>query len=316
VPRPAADETALIRLIQRTIGIRGRVRLGIGDDACLLKDGTVITTDAYRDGVHFDPGYMTYRDIGMRCACAAISDVVAMAAIPQVLLVALALPRVMGTSQVRSLYRGIEDACSATGCEVAGGDIIRSDRLFLALTATGRTRRPRFRSAARPGDKVYVTGHVGLAEAGRLALEHGFGRRHFGRAIRRHVSPVPRLATMKAVAPRMHALIDTSDGLATDARHVAGDSNARIVLEPDRFPVLEETRSLCRRLKLDLDRFVLSAGEDYELLFTSRAVVKASVEDVPVARIGRVEHGTGLFSERSGKVRPVRVRGYDHFKSA
>jgi thiamine-monophosphate kinase len=291
---------------------RGRVRLGIGDDACVLKDGTVLSTDAYCEGVHFDPAYMSYRDIGMRCACAAISDVVAMTARPEVLLVALALPAGFHSSRVRSLYRGIEDACAATGCEVAGGDVIGSDRLLLAFTASGKARRPRLRSDARPGDGLYVTGHVGLAETGRLALAGGLPRRGFGNGIRRHLAPVPRLAAAGSLAKRMHALIDTSDGLATDARHIAEASGVKATLEADRLPIHRETLKLCDLRKTEPLRFALSTGEDYELLFSSPHCLGTSVKGTALTRIGRVERGSGLFLERNGTVKPVRFGGYDH----
>ena len=125
------SEDKLIGIIGRVVRPRGNVRVGIGDDACVLKDGTVMTTDAYADRVHFDLRYMTWEQVGARCACGAISDVVAMAAQPEVLLVALTLPKGRGAGVGDgALYRGIEGVCREMGCEVAGGDIIVTDRLL------------------------------------------------------------------------------------------------------------------------------------------------------------------------------------------
>jgi thiamine-monophosphate kinase len=384
------SEDELIRIIQRTVKSRGRVRLGIGDDAAVLRDGTVITTDAYAEGVHFDLSYMSLRQVGERCACGAISDVVAMAAQPQAVLVSLALPRTedfttktprhKGFGQaddlrlqkadsrlqnpggrqrsavsgellangVRELYRGIESVCKEMGCEVAGGDIIVTDKLLLALTVTGKTRTPKLRSGAKPGDGLYVTGALGSAEAGRLLLaeqvkrqkpkakrqnggegevrsqmlearrlksgSEGLGAKGDWRLplVSRHLRPIPRLGAMLALKSSIHGLIDTSDGLATDARHLSEMSGVRIVLDAGALPVLPATGRFCVERGLDSIGFVLGAGEDYELLFTSRPRQSDMVGGVKVTRIGSVEQGKGLYIRRDGRVLPVTVSGYDH----
>jgi thiamine-monophosphate kinase len=430
------SEARLIRIIKRTVKSRGRVRLGIGDDAAVLKDGTVITADAYAEGVHFDLSYMSLRQVGARCACGAISDVVAMAAEPAAVLVSLALPRASSeqlavsscrsqgevrgqmlearsqkcrsglrmangerrmANGVRELYRGIESVCKEMGCEVAGGDIIVADQLLLALTVTGKTKTPKLRSGARPGDHLYVTGYLGSAKAGRLLLAEqvrsqkakaksqsggedadevrrqksecrrqnedtphpdplpqgereadevrrqkaetgsqkcGRGRRMAngeGRVaekilrfaqndriaqplVRRHLRPIPRLEAMLALKSRIHGLIDTSDGLSTDARHLCEMSGVRIVLDAEALPVLPATMRFCAEKNLDPIDFVLRAGEDYELLFTSRRRQSDTVGGVKVTRIGRVEKGKGLWVEHLGRVLPVTVSGYDHLE--
>jgi thiamine-monophosphate kinase len=395
MPRHMLSEDELIRIIQRTVKSRGRVRLGIGDDAAVLRDGTVITTDAYAEGVHFDLSYMSLRQVGERCACGAISDVVAMAAEPAAVFVTLALPRTedfttktprhKGLGQtddfrfqiadcrlqndrgrpsavsreplaivVRELYKGIESVCAEMECEVAGGDIIVADKLLLALTVTGKTRSPRLRSGARPGDHLYVTGSLGAAEAGRLLLAEQVKRQkpkaksqsggedkarlqiadcrlqigktglsavsrklsavpRWARPLaRRHLRPVPRLAVMRALKSRIHGLIDTSDGLATDARHLCERSGVRIVLDGSALPVLPGVSRFCAAKGFDLLDFVLGAGEDYELLFTCRHRLPDMVSGVKITRIGSVEKGGGLWAERAGRVLPVTVSGYDH----
>jgi len=118
---------------------------------------------------------------------------------------------------------------------------------------------------------------------------------------------------MRAVKSCIHGLIDTSDGLATDARHLCEMSGVRIVLEAEALPVLPGTRRFCAEKNLDLIDFVLGAGEDYELLFTSRRLLSATIRDVKVTRIGSVEKGSGLRIRREGSALPVTVTGYDHF---
>lgn len=328
------SEDKLIGIIGRVVRPRGNVRVGIGDDACVLKDGTVMTTDAYADRVHFDLRYMTWEQVGARCACGAISDVVAMAAQPEVLLVALTLPKGAEPGSVRQLYKGIEGVCREMGCEVAGGDIIVTDRLSLALTVTGRTDTPRLRSGAEPGDWLYVTGALGSAEAGRLILagrrgspRAGSGKRG-GEAARsarpmppwarplvaRHLRPIPRLTAMRALRGGMCSLIDTSDGLASDARHLCEMSQVKIVLEAGVLPILPGTARFCAERGLDVVDFALRAGEDYELLFTSRAKLGGNVNGVKLTSIGRVVPGSGLWMGRSGRPRPVTAHGYDHLQ--
>jgi len=339
--RHTLSEDEVIRVIRRTVRSRGRVRLGIGDDAAVLADSTVVTTDAYAEGVHFDLSYMTLRQVGERCACGAISDVVAMAAEPEAVLVALSLPRVTSDhfpvssllrrrreapgdrrKAVRRLYSGIESVCREMGCEVAGGDIIIADRLLLALTVTGKTRTPKLRAGARPGDRLYVTGHLGSAEAGRLLLAQQVkgqrskvkGQDHDWRyLVRRHLRPVPRLAVVRALKSHIHGLIDTSDGLATDARHLSEMSGVRVVLEPGLLPVLPAVWRFCSEHGRDPIGFVLGAGEDYELLFTSSHDMPRAVNGVKVTGIGKVEKGRGLWIEDAGRVLPVTASGYDHF---
>ncbi len=290
--------------------------MGIGDDACVLPDGTVVTTDAYAEEVHFSFSYMNHTQIGERCACAALSDIVAMGAEPEVLLVALALPTTPDSTNIRSLYQGIERICAELGCEVAGGDIIRSPVLTLTLTALGKTTQPLLRSSARPGDWLYVTGYMGSAEAGRLVLKNRLPRLPCRRLLTRHLRPLPRLKTMLKLKPVIHALIDTSDGIATDAWHLAQTSKVKIVISPRLFPLLPETKSVCRRLGIDPYHFALCSGEDYELLFTSPALLPKKVAGVTVTRIGRVEKGSGLYTEDKGRTEAVVFTGYDHLASS
>lgn len=305
-------EAGLIELIRKTVRSRGRLEVGIGDDACVLKDGAVLTTDAYAEGVHFDFAYMSFRQVGERCACAALSDVVAMGAEPEVLLVSLCVRRDARESEVRDLFRGMESVCRKLGCEVGGGDIVAADRLLLALTALGRTRRPLLRSAARPGDLVYLTGLAGLAETGRLVLKHRLKGRGFAAAVRRHLRPLPRLEAVRRLGPRVGALIDTSDGLATDAAHIAAMSRVKIELDLAAIPVAPATRRLCREQGRDLTRFVLSSGEDYELLLTSRRPLPRRIGGTLLSCIGRVKPGAGLYLVAGGVTGRILDRGYDH----
>lgn len=309
-------EARLIQLIQQTVKPRGRIRLGIGDDAAVLADGTVITTDAYAEGVHFDSTYMTPYDIGRRCACAALSDIVAMAAEPEALLVSLAVPPATPKHTIRLLYQGLDYVCARLNCEVAGGDIVALDRLMLTLTATGHARKPCTRSGARPGDSVYLTGYAGLAETGRMILSSRATGilPGYGQAVRRHLLPFPRIAVIRKLSHLLHALIDTSDGLGTDARYLAVSSRVRIELDASAIPIALATRRFCSRQRIDPVEFSLCSGEDYELLFTARAGLAGTIAGTPITEIGIVKKGRGLFLRERAGTRPLQIRGYDHLQ--
>ncbi|MFO7676732.1 MAG: thiamine-phosphate kinase [bacterium] len=311
---PYPDEDSFIAALRRDLPARGRVRLGIGDDAAVLDGGLVVTTDGYREGVHFDLRRFSWQEVGRHCAYAALSDVVAMGARPAALFVTLALPPATRRRNLAALYRGLDSVCARLGCEIAGGDTIAGSELLLALTATGRTRRPLLRNAARPGDLLYVTGQAGVAETGRLILTRDPTTSRRNPAVSRHVLPIPRLEAMLVLRPRIRALIDTSDGIAADARRIARASGVRVVVEPDRLPVLPETRAYCRETGRTLTDFVLTAGEDHELLFTSGLPIPPEVDGVPVTRIGRTERGRGFWLEHAGRARRVHLHGYDHFR--
>jgi len=307
-------EAAAIELIARMVHHRNpEIRKAIGDDAALYRDGLVVTTDAYLEDVHFDRSYLDLSAVGARAMCGTLSDIAAMCARPIGVFVSLLVPAGVTRNELRKLYRGMDAVCSMFKTEIAGGDIVASPKLGLALTALGRTEHPALRSAARMGDWVYLTGDVALAETGRLALTHGLNPRNYAQAIERHACPIPRIKESLRLARHIHGLIDTSDGLSTDAGHIAIESRVRIVLDLDALPVSPETRRLAAELELDLTKFLISSGEDYELLFTSPdPALRLDRTAVRLTRIGHVEAGRGVFLVSGRRRRRLKPSGYDH----
>jgi thiamine-monophosphate kinase len=330
--RNSLGEAAAIELIARIARRRNRdIVKAIGDDAALYRDGLVVTTDAYLDDVHFDRSYLDLTAVGARAMCGTLSDLAAMSASPIGVFVALMIPAGTGRAALRALYQGMDAICGMFDTEIAGGDIVASAKLGLALTALGRTLTPRLRSDARPGDWLYVTGSCALAETGRLALRYGLRPGKYRAAIARHVCPIPRIREALRLAPQIHGLIDTSDGLSTDAGHIADESRVKLVIDYDRLPIAPETDQLMADTKIGTppvfgaktggvpiftrERFVVSSGEDYELLFTSpNRNLPTSVLGTPLTRIGRVEPGHGVFLDRNGRQKRLRASGYDHLR--
>ncbi len=252
----------------------GLARL-IEDDAALLAGGVVATADVLVEGVHFLLDRISWRDLGFRAAAVNLSDLAASGARPDGLLVVLGAPAQTMAEDVLAMYEGLAEA----GVPVVGGDTSLANRLFVSVTALGRSERVPGRGGARPGDAVVVTGALGASGA---AFRAG-----------RYVRPPLRLAEGRELAAHAHALTDISDGLAVDAGHLASRSGCRLEIELERVPLAEgaELRDL-------------SFGEDYELL--------AAVEDPGRFRvIGRCVEGEGAAFTLAGE--PYELTGYRHF---
>jgi thiamine-monophosphate kinase len=256
---------------------RRRLVEGIEHDAAQLADGVVVTQDALVEGVHFRFGAITWRDLGWRAAAVNLSDLAASGAEPEALVVTFAAPPDTEADDVFELYAGIAEA----GVPVRGGDTTAAPQVVLSVTAIGRAHRVPGRAGARPGDILVVTGELGAAGA---AFRAGG-----------YVRPPLRLAEGRDLAPRAHAMLDLSDGIAVDVSHIARRSSVRCVVELDRVP-------LAPGATVD----DLGFGEDYELL--------AAVEDPgPYAVVGRVEAGEGVELLEHGV--PRALRGWEHWSS-
>jgi thiamine-monophosphate kinase len=264
-------EFGLVAALER----RGLVER-IENDAALLDGGLVVTQDALVEDVHFRLDWISWRDLGFRAAAVNLSDLAASGATAEALVVSLGLPRETDVASVFELYEGIGEA----GVPVRGGDTTRSDRVYLSVTALGRSERVPGRDGAQPADSLVVTGPLGGAGAAFRA----------GRFLR----PPLRLDEGRRLARHAHALMDISDGLAADAAHVAARSGVRCVIELERVP-----------LAAGATIEDLGFGEDYELL----AAVEQT-EGFPV--IGRCEEGAGVETLLEGE--PVELAGWDHFR--
>ena len=282
-------ELDLIRTFQRILGERGdRLELGSGDDAAVVRgdDRAVVSVDAVVEGVHFDLSTHSYADVGHKALATALSDLAAMGVGPGEAYVALGLGRAQ-PEDLEALARAMEELADRYGVTVAGGDVTASPALFVAVTVIGwATERDPVvsRAGARPGDRVGVTGSLGAAAD--LASERG--RR-----------PVPRLDLGPALAQAgVTSMIDVSDGVATDARHIAEASGVHIDIELERLPLAEG---------VDDPKVAAAAGEDYELLFTAPANLEVPGD---VTWIGQVSDGEGLTLTLGGEA--VELSGYEH----
>lgn len=252
------------------------VAVGIGDDAAVLAGGIVLASDMLVEGVHFRRDRLDAHAIGQRAGGANLSDMAAMGADPVCLVAAFGLPP--GFEGVDRLAAGI----ASHGVPLVGGDLSRSPQLVVSIAALGRAQQPLLRSGGRAGDVLWVTGRLG------------------GQAAGGYTAPVlPRLAEGRALRGVATALIDLSDGIASDAARLAEASGCGALVQLERLPLAPGA---------DI-RQAAAGGEDYELL----AALPAGVEPpVPMTAVGRLtaEPGTRLV-DAAGE--PVELAGWDHF---
>jgi len=296
------------------------VRLGPGDDACVLADGWVISTDLTVEGVHFRLDWIGADEAGYRAAAAGLSDLAAMAAEPVGVLVSIAAPGNGGLAE--QAMEGVKEAARVCGASLLGGDLTRSPGpLVIDIVSVGRAADPLLRSGALAGDELWVTGHLGGAAAAAALWQ---GRVSVPRALRQAFSaPQPRLAEarwLRAVGVR--AGLDLSDGIAGDAGHLASASQQRIILEEGSLPLHPALAELTLPPEVTGLSLALHGGEDYELLVAAPAGLLAPrVEefarqfDLALSRVGRVAPGEGVFLETvaPGPARRLERGGYDHF---
>lgn len=303
-------ELALIDYIRNKFHKRHRdILKGIGDDGMVLKNGMVVSTDSFVEGIHFDFKYFSKFDIGYRTMSASLSDLAAMAARPVCALIALYLPRTIKDSEIRELYRGFSMVCNKFQCDISGGDIIESPFWGITITVIGKTRKPLLRSTAMPGDYLYLTGYPGLSETGRIVLSEGYKKNLFPQSIKRHLYPEPRIYEALKLRKKISAGIDMSDGLSTDAFHLAEESGVKIIVE--KIPIHPEVELLCKLKKKSPVKFILSAGEDFELLITGKEI---KIPAVKLFRIGRITRGKGLFILSDKRLKKLSPSGYEHLK--
>jgi thiamine-monophosphate kinase len=271
---------------------------GVGDDVAVLEGGWVVTQDALVEDLHFRLEWTSWRDLGYKAAAVNLSDLAAAGAEPEALIVSLAAPGEVEAEAVFELYEGLRE----TGVPVKGGDTSRGDRLYLSVTAIGRSARVPGRAGARPGDVLVVTGPLGGSAAGLHALERGL--RGFDYLTRLHCRPPLRLAASRVLAPVAHALIDLSDGIASDALRIAERSGCALEIDVERLPLAPRIE------ELGPEPF-WAMGEDYELL---AALAPADSEALEFPVVGRCRAGSGVRLLSKGE--PLDVRGWDHFRSA
>jgi thiamine-monophosphate kinase len=310
------NEGEIIRRISGDLPqVPPEVLVAIGDDCAVLLLGGrtwVAASDMLVFGHHFK-GWAAPEDVGYKAVAVNVSDVAAMGGTPRFVLVS------GGAADPGTTLRcmeGVLEACEEFGIYPLGGDTTRADCLTVDVAILGELAAPPvLRSGARPADSLAVTGELGASAAGLLALRSGEAGPQ--RLVRKHLRPEPRVAAGRAAASvGINAMIDLSDGLASDVRHICELSGVGCRVDLGRLPIAGDTREFAKSLGREPEILAARGGEDYELLMAApEPVLKAlaaSVE-VPVTVIGEVTEG-GVVFERGGES-VEGLAGWDHFSS-
>ncbi len=316
---------------------------GIGDDAAVYApvEGKVqvVTTDALIEGVHFDLTFVSMRNLGWKAMVVNLSDLAAMLATPRYALITVAIPRKISVEMMENLYIGIKSACNEFNFSLIGGDTTTTfGNMAISVTMIGEANKDEipYRNGAKIGDYICVTGTLGLSYAGLKILlrekkkfmeaedKQNFKPNFepFLKAIEKHLKPIPRLdiaRKLKDLKVKVNSMIDISDGLSSDLKHICRQSGVGAEIYETSLPVDELVKKIAKEeFNEDYLVYAIHGGEDYELLFTvSESELKKLNElynDVRV--IGRIldrEQGIKLIREDKSEI-DIESGGWDHFK--
>jgi thiamine-monophosphate kinase len=302
---------------------------GIGDDVAVIRMGSktlLATTDMLVEGIHFRRSWIDPYHLGKKALMVNLSDIAAMGGIPKYFLVSLGLPKNLPLSFVSRLYRGMRDGARQYRVDLVGGDTTLSREIVLniSLLGEGPPGKILFRSGARRGDDLWVSGTLGDAALGlRMLQEKGLKKKPAG-PMAKHLAPIPRLSLGQALARSglADSMIDVSDGLLGDTSHLLEESHVGALIWEDRIPLSAIYRKEASSYSKDFFEFAFTGGEDYELLFTAsmknrdRIASLSRMLRVPVTIIGKIlskKEGLAVVRTGGGQYNPSRL-GFDHFR--
>jgi thiamine-monophosphate kinase len=289
------------------------VLVPVGDDCAVFEIGDstwVAASDMLTHGHHFKD-WAQPESVGYKAVAVNASDVAAMGGTPRFVLTSGGAP---DPDTALRCFEGVAEACEKFGVYPLGGDTTRADTLTVDVAILGElATRPVLRSGAKPGDLLVVTGELGAGAAGLLILEQNITG--YQRLVRRYLRPEPRLEAGRVAANLgASAMIDLSDGLASDVRRVCDRSGMGCNVDLDLLPVEHDTKELARSLGHDPPVLAATGGEDYELLISApERVLDALAQSVgvPLTVIGEVTQGD--FAFRRGDEIVEGLSGWDHF---
>ena len=327
-------EEAIIRLIHRkalSSPLPAHIKKGIGDDAAVLKTDPgkvlLVTTDTLVEGIHFTTRTMPDQALGWKALAVNVSDIAAMGGRPHTAFLSLGMTGDTAVDFVESFMTGFEALAGQAGIALAGGDVVEveSSRVIsVSLLGDCVEDRVVYRSGARAGDDLWVTGPLGDAAAGLFLLLHqdAAAAAEYESLVLAHQRPMPRHELGRALAEKglARAMIDLSDGIAKDLGHICEESGTGAIVQADSLPLSRELGELAAKAdKSPLD-WALHGGEDYEILFTAPPAAEGQIVSLtteilgaPAVRIGTMVKGEGLWLETNEGRQPLRSGGYTHF---
>lgn len=325
--------SSLIEKFKKYTGTKQESTLvGIGDDSAVTEStsGDLIckSSEIFLEGVHFDMTYTPFHHLGYKIASAAVSDIYAMNAIPEDLLISIAIPNKYSVQMMEQLYSGIDTACKDYGIEVTGGDTTASHQILaISVTASGKTIKENvvYRKGARINDIICVTGDLGGALAGlRILLREKNNWQddnesyfqpdleEYQYVVQRQLVPEARqdlINVLKKSDIKPTSMIDLSQGLIADLRSLLRASHTGATIYAPAIPISFETRKVANEMEEDVDKYAFYGGEDFEMLFTlSEPLVeklKAEFEDFSV--IGKIEQAEKQLIVNTGEEKSFKI---------
>jgi len=297
------------------------VVVGIGDDCAVMEYDEehylLVTTDMLVEKDHFRRDWYTPYQIGKKAMEANVSDIAAMGGFGEAAFIAVSLTSELDVEFMEEFYRGMTEVCEEYGFVIAGGDTTHGGLFVITITLLGKVKKEQLclRGHAKPGDFICVSGDLGKSWAGlELLLEDvSPGTPLLKQAVKDHLEPSCRMDIAGELAPHVNAMIDVSDGLASEVNHICDESNVGAEVLKNRILLSDSTREAGRVLGKDPYHWALNGGEDFELVFTipkERLKNIKHLKPVVVGRILEEKEGRWLV-DGDGKV--ALKGGYDHF---
>ena len=330
-------EFGLIERLTKKFPLRNKSSIkGVGDDAAVIDNGdlqTVVSTDMLVEGIHFDLAYTPLKHLGYKAVVVNLSDIYAMNAQPKQVTVSIAISNRFSVEALDELYAGIELACEKYKVDLIGGDTTSSPKgLYISVTAIGQEKKEKivYRNTAKVGDLVCVSGNLGAAYLGLQILEREKqiflsspevkpDLENQDYLIGRQLKPEARFDMIEFfdkndLVPT--AMIDVSDGLASEIFHICKQSRVGAIIEESGVPLHPDTEMMALQFKLDPITCALSGGEDYELLFTIDQKDLEKVKYLPDIYIaGEItDNSEGIkLHTKGGNIHPLKAQGWKHF---
>jgi thiamine-monophosphate kinase len=316
--------------------LRQRFGAGIGDDAAVLRTTqgheTIITTDLLVEDIDFRRTTAPALLLGHKALAVSLSDIAAMGARPRWSLISIGVPDdVWQTDFVDQFYEGLASLANHYDVQLIGGDTSRTnEKIVIDSIVLGECNHAVKRSGAQPGDQIFVTGSLGGAAAGLRLIERGAhlaeqnladdDSQKIDHVLLRQLRPEPRIGWGMVLGDERlaTAMIDVSDGLSSDLNHLCTASAVGALIDSSLLPIDHQVVELCGRRALDPLQLALHGGEDFELLFTVKAVdvgrLPRRVDGVEITRIGEVtKEGDGVRICEGSRVWELNPGGWKHF---
>ena len=312
------SEFGFIERIKSKIKLYSKdVIAGIGDDAAVLNydknNYLLFTTDMLVENVHFSREYFTPQQIGMKAIEQNVSDIAAMGGIPKFALVSLTLPHDVDVSFVDRLYNGINKKSRKYKISIIGGNISRSKEIVVDVALIGFVEKKyrALRSGAKKGDLIFCSGDAGKSSTGLELLKHN----KKGKSIKKHLEPQSRLdLARKLVKIGVNSMIDVSDSIASEVKHICEESKAGAIIYADKIPISKNTINDAKKIQKNPVDLALYGGEDFELIFTANKSKLNKFKKYDVKVIGQtVDKKFGIKLIKNNKKINL-GNGFDHFK--